>query len=101
MIYSQNEKFDIKMIKCTAWEIKTTSITTLSQIACDCKSQTCTFTYFLLFYESLSHQLFFNEIWKHATDFAVNVHYQCLLLLILLKRYTNGDLKFANYFTYT
>ena len=33
------------------------------------------------------------EIRKHDTDFYVNVHYYWLLLLILLKRYTNADLK--------
>ena len=37
------------------------------------------------------------EIWKHNTDFSINVHC-CFLLLILLKRYTNADLpKFEKY----
>ena len=33
------------------------------------------------------------EIWNPDTDFSINVHWYCLLLQILLKRYTNAYLK--------
>ena len=38
---------------------------------------------------------FFDKIWKHDTCFSVNVHYNCLLLLILLKSYISSDLEIS------
>ena len=46
-----------------------------------------------LFAKTYAVNDFFVDIWKQDTDFSRNVHYWCLLLLILLKRYTNADLK--------
>ena len=52
---------------------------------------TSTFTNF--FARIYPANYFLAEIWKHGTDFSISAQVFFLLLLILLKRYINADLK--------
>ena len=40
---------------------------------------------------------FVGETRKHGTDFSINFHYDCLLLLMSVKRYTTANLKICRH----